>query len=94
MKYLLSLAALIAGSIVPFAASAETSIGWTTISIPSPQRGKPLSVDVWYPSDAKAPETLVGDNRIFTGAPAKPMLPSIRANTRSSCCHTVPAPAP
>lgn len=72
MKYLLSLAALIAGSIVPFPASAETSIGWTTISIPSPQRGKPLSVDVWYPSDAKAPQTLVGDNRIFTGAPAKP----------------------
>lgn len=72
MKHLLSLATLIAGSIVPFAASAETSIGWTTMSIPSPQRGKPLSVDVWYPSDAKAPETLVGDNRIFTGAPAKP----------------------
>lgn len=72
MKHLLSLAALIASSVIPFAASAETSIGWTTISIPSPQRGKPLSVDVWYPSDAKAPEILVGDNRIFTGAPAKP----------------------
>lgn len=73
MKHIVfPLAALIASSFMPLAASAETSIGWTTISVPSPQRGKPVAVDVWYPSDAKAPEALVGDNRIFTGALAKP----------------------
>lgn len=72
MKHILPLAALIASSLMPLSALAETKIGWTIISIPSPQRGKPFAVDVWYPSDAKAPEALVGDNRIFTGAPAKP----------------------
>jgi predicted dienelactone hydrolase len=68
----LLLTALIAATLLPLTASAETRIGATTLSIPSPQRGKPLAVSVWYPSDAKAPEALIGDNRIFTGAPAKP----------------------
>jgi predicted dienelactone hydrolase len=66
------LAALITSVFLPVTAFADTFIGATTLSIPSPQRGKPLAVDVWYPSDAKAPEALVGDNRIFTGATVKP----------------------
>ncbi|MFD1744635.1 alpha/beta hydrolase family protein [Rhizobium helianthi] len=71
MKTLLTITLLLGSALAPAAALAETFIGATTISVPSPQRGKPLMVDVWYPSDAKAPETPVGDNRIFTGAPAK-----------------------
>lgn len=71
MKRLLLLSALITTAFLPWTAAAESGIGATTISVPSPQRAKPLSVDVWYPSDAKAPDTLIGDNRIFTGAPAK-----------------------
>ncbi|SIR05388.1 Predicted dienelactone hydrolase [Rhizobium sp. RU35A] len=72
MKRLLLLTALLSSAFLPWTAFAETAIGVTTISVPSMQRGKPLSVDVWYPSKAKAPEALVGDNRIFTGAAAKP----------------------
>ncbi|MCY1665101.1 alpha/beta hydrolase family protein [Rhizobium sp. SL86] len=72
MKRLVLLTALLTTAFLPWTASAETSVGATTIHVPSPQRDKPLSVDVWYPSDAKAPEVLIGDNRIFTGAPAKP----------------------
>ncbi|MDO1580672.1 alpha/beta hydrolase family protein [Rhizobium oryzicola] len=72
MKRLLLLTALLTTTLLPWTASAETSIGATTISVPSLQRGKPLSVDVWYPSDAKGSEALIGDNRIFTGAIAKP----------------------
>ncbi|WP_137134873.1 alpha/beta fold hydrolase [Rhizobium sp. FKY42] len=72
MKDIFPLAALIVSTLMPLAASAESNIGWTTISVPSPQRGKPLSVDVWYPSGAKAPEKLIGDNRIFNGDLAKP----------------------
>lgn len=78
MRKLLTLTFILSSVILPAAASAETTIGATTISVPSPQRGKPLSVDVWYPSDAKAPDVLIGDNRIFTGASAKlnsPMNP-------------------
>ncbi len=70
MKRLLLLTTLIATACLPWTAAAKSGIGATTISVPSPQRGRPLSVDVWYPSDAKAPDTLIGDNRIF-GAPAK-----------------------
>ena len=72
MKHLIALTALLASSFLPLAASAEGTTGWTTISVPSPQRGRPLTVDVWYPSDVRAPEAMVGDNRIFNGAPAKP----------------------
>ncbi|WP_165216088.1 alpha/beta hydrolase family protein [Affinirhizobium pseudoryzae] len=71
MNRRLLLTALATITLLPWTASAEPSVGATTISIPSPHRGKPLSVDVWYPSDAKAPDTLIGDNRIFTGAAAK-----------------------
>lgn len=71
MKRRLLLTALLLTTLLPWTASAETSIGATTIAVPSLQRGKPLNVDVWYPSDAKAPDTLIGDNRIFTGAAAK-----------------------
>lgn len=72
MKRLLLLTTLLTTAFLPWTASADPSVGATTLSIPSPQRGKPLAVDVWYPSDAKAPEALIGDNRIFTGAAAKP----------------------
>ncbi|MCO5732765.1 alpha/beta fold hydrolase [Rhizobium sp. SSA_523] len=71
MKTLFLLTSLLTGTVFPLTASAEPSIGATTISVPSLQRGKPLSVDVWYPTDAAAPDVLVGDNRIFTGVSAK-----------------------
>ncbi|MBT9371426.1 alpha/beta fold hydrolase [Rhizobium sp. CSW-27] len=72
MTRLLLLATLLSTTFLPWTASADTSIGATTISVPSLQRGRPLAVDVWYPAKAPAPEGLIGDNRIFTGAAAKP----------------------
>lgn len=75
MTRLSILAALITSVFLPVTAFADTLIGATTLSIPSPQRGKPLAVDVWYPSDAKAPEAMIGDNRIFSGAAVKPDAP-------------------
>lgn len=72
MLHIFAFTALVASTLLPPSASAETNVGTTHIAIPSPQRGKPLSVDVWYPSNAQAPEALIGDNGIFTGASAKP----------------------
>jgi predicted dienelactone hydrolase len=50
---------------------AADPVGVATIPVTSPERGKDLSVTVWYPAAEGGVETLVGDNRIFTGAAAR-----------------------
>ena len=40
------------------------------ISVAAPERGRDLAVTVWYPAEAGGEPVLVGDNKVFKGAPA------------------------
>lgn len=56
---------------VAFAAPSYASeVGVREIGVAAPQRGRDLAVTVWYPAEAGGEPVLVGDNKIFTGAPA------------------------
>ncbi|WVT76202.1 alpha/beta fold hydrolase (plasmid) [Sinorhizobium chiapasense] len=53
-------------------------VGVREISVPAPERGRNVSVTVWYPTGAGGETTLVGDNQIFRGTEAArnvPLLP-------------------
>lgn len=49
---------------------AADRVGVREIVIASPERGRDLSVTVWYPARAGGQKTLVGDNKVFAGTPA------------------------
>lgn len=51
-------------------AQAAEQVGVREIKVPSAARGESLDVTVWYPVSAGGTGTLVGDNRLFVGAPA------------------------
>ncbi len=59
---------------------AADPVGIVTVPVVSPERGKDLSVTVWYPAAEGGSDTLVGDNRIFTGAPARRDAPLLRGH--------------
>lgn len=49
---------------------ADQPVGVQTITIASPARGKDLKVTVWYPAGPGGEPTMVGDSKLFQGAPA------------------------
>jgi predicted dienelactone hydrolase len=49
---------------------ASENVGVRQIAVAAPERGKDLSVTIWYPAEAGGEPTVVGDNRIFKGEPA------------------------
>lgn len=59
--------ALAAAFVVPCHAA---EVGVREISVTAPKRGQDLAVTVWYPAAAGGEPVLVGDNRVFKGAPA------------------------
>jgi predicted dienelactone hydrolase len=50
--------------------SLATEVGVREISVAAPERGRDLSVTVWYPAETGGKPVLIGDNRVFKGAPA------------------------
>lgn len=52
-------------------------VGVREISVPAPERGRDLSVTIWYPAAAGGETTLVGDNQIFKGTEAARNAPSL-----------------
>lgn len=52
------------------ASSQAIEAGVREISVPALERGRDLAVTVWYPAGAGGEPSLVGDNRVFKGAPA------------------------
>ncbi|HEV7309451.1 alpha/beta hydrolase family protein [Ensifer sp.] len=66
----------IAFFVASLAASAQASdVGVREIKVPAPKRGADLNVTVWYPAGAGGEPVLIGDNRIFKGAPASKNAP-------------------
>ncbi|MBV7518643.1 serine aminopeptidase domain-containing protein [Ensifer sp. ENS12] len=57
--------------------SHANDVGVREISVPASERGRDLSVTVWYPAAAGGETTLVGDNRIFKGTEAARNAPSL-----------------
>ncbi|WP_442581769.1 alpha/beta hydrolase family protein [Mesorhizobium sp. ASY16-5R] len=55
--------------------SLATKVGVREISVTTPERGRDLSVTVWYPAEAGGKPVMVGDNRVFKGAPASADAP-------------------
>ena len=45
-------------------------VGVKTLAVPSPARGRDLSVTIWYPATPGGVEVRVGDSKLFRGAPA------------------------
>ncbi|URK88488.1 alpha/beta hydrolase [Rhizobium sp. RCAM05350] len=45
---------------------------------PRPERGRDLAVTVWYPAEAGGEPVLVGDNKVFKGAPAFMNAPIVK----------------
>ena len=56
--------------------SLAAEVGVREISVAAPERGRDLAVTVWYPAEAGGKAVLVGDNRVFTGAPASADAPA------------------
>ncbi|MEQ1953734.1 alpha/beta hydrolase family protein [Mesorhizobium yinganensis] len=50
--------------------SLAAEVGVREIAVAGPERGRDLSVTVWYPAQAGGNAVLVGDNRVFIGSPA------------------------
>ncbi|MDR3516596.1 MAG: alpha/beta fold hydrolase [Azospirillaceae bacterium] len=73
-RLLLGLMLMLTLATVSQARAADTA-GVQQMSLPSPARGKPLSVTLWYPAGAGGHETLVGDSKLFTGTPARADAP-------------------
>lgn len=61
--------AMLASAAIPTSSQAS-DVGVRQIGISAPQRGQELAVTVWYPAEAGGAPGLVGDNRLFKGAPA------------------------
>ncbi|KQT65858.1 MULTISPECIES: alpha/beta hydrolase family protein [unclassified Aureimonas] len=55
----------------PMAAGAEAGVGVRRIEVPSPERGRPLDVTIWYPAASGGSEVVLGDTPFFTGTPAQ-----------------------
>jgi predicted dienelactone hydrolase len=52
-------------------AMAADAIGFSTLSVPVPERGGTMEVSLWYPAGAGGSRTLVGDSALFKGMPAQ-----------------------
>ena len=61
-------ALLLASAAIPSAHATE--VGVRTIAVFAPERGRDIAVTVWYPATGGGTPGLVGDNRLFEGAPA------------------------
>lgn len=61
-------ALLLASTAIPSAHATE--VGVRTITVFAPERGRDIEVTVWYPATGGGTPGLVGDNRLFKGAPA------------------------
>lgn len=70
MRLNISLTALFMACVTGAAAFAAEPVGVRQMSVFSPERGKNLDVTIWYPSTGDGDKMLIGDNRIFEGAPA------------------------
>ena len=57
------------------ASQATELVGTREISIASPERGRSLSVTIWYPAGPGGEPVLVGDNKVFKGSPASANAP-------------------
>ncbi|MCX5493988.1 dienelactone hydrolase family protein [Kaistia dalseonensis] len=65
----------LAGAAAP-ALSAD-AVGVRTIAVASAERGENLAVTVWYPAAAGGKTTLLGEGRVFQGAPAFADAPAL-----------------
>lgn len=57
-----------------------TEVGMREIKVAAPERGRDLAVTVWYPAEAGGEPALVGDNKIFKGAPAFRNAPIVKGS--------------
>ncbi|WP_455273469.1 alpha/beta hydrolase family protein [Rhizobium herbae] len=55
-----------------------TEVGMREITVAAPERGRDLAVTVWYPAEAGGEPVLVGDNKVFKGAPAFMNAPIVK----------------
>lgn len=69
MKNLSVLPVLFVAMALP-ATSLAAEVGVREIDVAAPERGRDLAVTIWYPSEAGGKPVLIGENRVFTGAPA------------------------
>ena len=53
------------------AAAAEVGVGVRRMEAPSPERGRPLDIIVWYPTAPGGEKTVLGDTPFFEGTPAR-----------------------
>ena len=56
-------------------AMAVESVGVTTISLTAPDRGRELTVTLWYPAQPGGRPVLVGDNAVFEGVEGQENAP-------------------
>ena len=52
-------------------ANGDGNIGKATVSVTAPHRNAQLALHLWYPAAAGGVATLVGDNPLFVGVPAR-----------------------
>lgn len=70
MRFQLTLPILLMACVTGSTALAAEPVGVRQMTMFSAERGKNLDVTIWYPSEGDGDKVLVGDNRIFEGAPA------------------------
>ena len=75
LSRLLSTAALAVAIAAPVRAA---EVGVRDIKVAAPERGRDLAVTVWYPAAAGGEPVLVGDNKVFKGAPASMNAPLMK----------------
>ena len=57
------------------APSLGAEVGVREIGVAAPERGEDLAVTVWYPAEPGGKPVMVGENRVFKGAPAAANAP-------------------
>lgn len=75
LSRLLSTAALAVAIAAPVRAA---EVGVRDIKVAAPERGRDLAVTVWYPAAAGGEPVLVGDSKVFKGAPASMNAPLMK----------------
>ncbi|MBW8908463.1 MAG: alpha/beta hydrolase [Mesorhizobium sp.] len=55
-------------------------VGVRDIKVTAPERGRDLAVTVWYPATAGGEPGLVGDSKVFKGAPATMNAPLLKGH--------------
>ena len=70
MRFQFTLPILFMACVTGSTALAAEPVGMRQMTMFSAERGKNLDVTIWYPSEGDGDKVLVGDNRIFEGAPA------------------------